>query len=324
MIKRICWILLLSIMLFGCRELESDALINSTDQIGILELKSINNRFHHQIFSIAQLTPTVLLAGGDTGRMFKISTSTENFESYSPLGEAGNIIALQAADSLKIVLLNSNSEIGFSTDGGFNWQNWTGNLDSIIILALYHQTSTKYFYIGTSNGLIYRRSFADTCWNQITNLYRPVTSFTSFDSMTLYAGTWSSGVFKINLQTYLGERISSGLLNPYIQSLHAGMNNKLFAGSYGGGVFCSSNMGISWYNYSKVFDTCNITGINTTSNNDLIASTTSKLYFIKNNSTMASVGIVDSTNILINALFIGNNDLIYVGTNEGIFHAIQR
>jgi hypothetical protein len=324
MMKHICCILLLSILINGCREFNSDVYINPTDQPGVLELKSINNQFQHKIFSIAQIAPTALLAGSDSGRIFKISTSTGTFELTLPFKESGNIISLYVADSTNIVLLNSNSEVGISTDGGLSWKNWSGNLNGIIILTLYYQASTKYFYTGSSDGSIYHRSLADTSWSIITNLYSPVTSFTSTDSITLYAGTWSSGIFKINLETNQVEWINYGLLNPYIQTLHAGQNDKLFAGTYGNGVFCSSNNGVSWFNYSKILDTCIINNINATSNNNLIAATISRLYFFKNNSAFNSVGIFDSANILINTLFVDNNDLIYVGTNKGIFLSILR
>ena len=324
MIKYIFCILFLFILINGCREFDSDVRINQTDQSGVLELISINNQFRDEIFSIAQLTPTALLAGSDSGRIFKISPSTGTVELYSSYEGSGYIIAVQPADSSVVVLLNSNSEVGISKNGGLSWTNWSGNFGPKIILTLYYYFSTQYFYIGTTDGLIYKRSLADTNWSPVTNLYRPVTSFTSPDSISLYAGTWSSGIFKINLGTKLIEGVNSGLLNPYIQMLHAGRNNKLFAATYGSGVFCSSNNGISWSNYSNIIDTCKIIHISTNSNNDLIATTNAELYIIKNNPTLYSNGIFYSSDILINTLLVDINDNIYIGANNGVFRANQR
>ncbi|MBI5019926.1 MAG: hypothetical protein HZB59_00665 [Ignavibacteriales bacterium] len=321
MTTSICAVVLSTLLIISCREFDSEVRINTTDQPGIFELKSLNNHLHAEIFSIAQLTPTALIAGSDSGNIFKISASSGMIELYSSYGESYNIVSLHVGDSLNIVLLNSNSDIGKSTDGGLTWHPWSENLDGKIIITLYYQVSTNRFYIGSSDGSIYHRSFADTIWYPITNLHRSVTSFTSSDSTNLFAGTWSSGIFKINLQTNQIEGINSGLLNPYIKTLHTCKNNKIFAGTYGDGIFYSSNNGIFWFNYSKILDTAIINNLDATSNYDLIATTNSALYIIKNNSSSHSIGIFDSTNILINTLIVDINDRIYIGTNDGIYRA---
>jgi photosystem II stability/assembly factor-like uncharacterized protein len=241
-----------------------------------------------------------------------------------------------------------------SINGGESWtQINTGLSNKEVLSFAIDPKNTNVIYAGTGRDGVYRSTNGGKNWVQMSNGLMNIAeqqwiSIHSFaidpeNTQTLYTGvwggqSWGGGIFKSTnggeswSQTIngLSKTVINGLLTPVdIKSLTIDPKNTnvIYAGTWGGGVFKSTNKGInwtrisgigSWWVYCLAIDPKNTQTIYTGTNSGIFKSTDSGKSWIKINT-----GLLDS-DVEVYSLAINpvNTQIIYSGTGD-VFKSIN-
>ncbi|MBI5475860.1 MAG: hypothetical protein HY964_03910 [Ignavibacteriales bacterium] len=302
-------------LIISCREYSPVFYDRSANPPTVTQLKNLNEQFNTNIYSLAFLSPSHLLAGGDSGVIHQIKIPFQLTSSFYPAGHNGRIVNILCYDSTSMIIQNSSSGLFYSSNKGNTWSNISDSLNPDGISSVY--LIGKKLFIGTYQGLIYRSSIDGSNFQLVGNLIRPITSFTASDSTVLFAGTWSDGVYRIDISSNSISQISAGLLNRYILSLHCDGQGNLFAGTYNGGIYLIKNGSSHWQNYSAFIDSISINSIATDLKSAVFAISDRKLFGFKYG-LINFESELDNSNLLFNFITYNSNN-IYIGTTNGIY-----
>ena len=189
------------------------------------------------------------------------------------------------ARSLLVFTCGGTEYVMAGTDGDYVWRAatavpglWTqfngltappngtvSGLRSSTVLALFFDEQEELLYAGTQDEGIHRSDDCGELWEQVSNLslqdgYRVIQALL-YDDQTgrLYGGTYGFGVI---MSDDLGDivldwtSLNHGLTNPWVYSLaldRVNSMNYLYSGTWGDGVFRSTNGGETWL-YSGLAD----------------------------------------------------------------------
>ncbi|HAP34912.1 MAG TPA: hypothetical protein DCQ28_02835, partial [Bacteroidetes bacterium] len=143
------------------------------------------------------------------------------------------------------------------------------------------QTSNK-LLVGTLSGDIFRTSDFGITWDgwEAAVPSTGITSFLKTNEGKLLVGTDGKGVYYLKADESGWMEISKGLSNQIVTSLTQHTNGNIFASTFGGGLFVSTNEGTSW----------ETTGQKTGQLRKVAVTKDGLLYIVENN-----VGILSST-----------------------------
>ncbi len=205
-----------------------------------------------------------------------------------------------------------------SSDAGVNWDGWIqiekgASITSFAFISTFVFAATKPFEAGVEGG-VYKSLDNGGTWSRVSNgLPTAADTNTNVTSLAvignnLFAGT-GHGVF---LSTDYGTswaKVNNGFTGNLVNALTV-KGNELFAGTFGMGVFRSSDNGANWTHTSLITDVTALTVVDT----NLFAGTwSSGIYRLKNwDSTWIPVGL---PNEYVTS-FAFNNGYLYAATNN--------
>jgi len=191
------------------------------------------------------------IAVGSNGKLFAASydglfISTDEGISWN-LSDSSLTDWVEVMENENIIAAN-HSSIYISSDNGSTWENITNNLPQGSIRDLIVTNLNNYIYVSVFAKGVFRSTNMGSTWTAINNgLNFPFVDclFSSSDG-NLYAGTTQD----IYLSTDFGEFWFSiktpGLTNSWIQSIVTNSSGDIFAGTFGGGIYFSSDTGNNW------------------------------------------------------------------------------
>jgi len=203
-----------------------------------------------------------------------------------------------------------------STDNGANWISADSGITTKSAYAFALRDTI--LYVGTRNG-VFQSINNGLNWignnNNLINdvMGNPVYSLATNDT-TIFAGTLMS-LYVLNNNANYWISKSDSLSNYIILSLAvSGVN--VFAGTYGGGIYFSSDNGINWDTLNKGLPMPIGIGAFLINGTDIFAGTDYGVYKYNTNDTSWSV--IGLSGYKINSLAIKDTN-IYAGTNNGLF-----
>lgn len=156
--------------------------------------------------------------------------------------------AMSLAGSSEIFVSTVGSGVYVSSNNGTDWEQSALHADGITVLSIL--TTDDHIYVGSRGGGVFRSSKNSIKWNlhHAGMSQSMVTSLASVGT-TLFAGFLDGGgIYRLSEGNESWEPAgdySSGLDNTYIFTLK-NIDDKLYAGTWGGGVYVSTNRGGSW------------------------------------------------------------------------------
>ncbi|MCL6100535.1 MAG: T9SS type A sorting domain-containing protein [Bacteroidetes bacterium] len=220
-----------------------------------------NQLDHNKVQGIICLTINSngdIFAGSSNGEgVFRSADNGENWmKTNSGFPQQIYIYSL-VIDHNQNIYAGTNEGIFKSTDNGNNWTKiYNSNQDFILSLAI------------NSNGDIFVAKFKTilkstnkgVSWVVINTTASAVNSIT-IDSMgRIFAGT-DNGICKSDDNGENWTLINGGLTNTDVLSLSANANNDIFAGTYGGGIFCFTKHSSNWIEKNMGLTANNITSL---------------------------------------------------------------
>jgi photosystem II stability/assembly factor-like uncharacterized protein len=175
------------------------------------------------------------------------------WQSNGPTGSSGAMVWGLTIDPDNHLLLYAGTSGGLykSTNGGDSWELNTGLTATVVYKIAINPVDTSIVYVGMQDG-VHKSINGGTSWDLLDTGIPANTSITSiiidpFDITTLYAATYSKGVYK---STGGGSwaQVNTNLTDLDVNALVMDPKTPgtLYAGTYGGGVFKSTTGGLSW------------------------------------------------------------------------------
>ena len=220
-----------------------------------------------------------------------------------------------------------------STDEGENWIQCNTGLPNDEVSGLEFSDNT--LFVSYKNAGIYRSTNAGTNWeltsSQIPNFEFNALSKTA-DGKILLAT--SGGVFYSQNLGLDWTKPNNSITHLEITSINFTNNSQFFVGTSDGGIFRSTNQGLSWEQF-ELIDTDNsydVNGLEFLSDGNILASVhgnvINKSLFVSTNSgnSWSHIGVGNNTQSGLTCLYIDQTDKIYCGefskffwtTNAGI------
>lgn len=207
------------------------------------------------------------------------------------------------------------TEKGFfkSNDNGISWQSINAGSKNYDVKA-----QNGVIYLADDNG-IYTSENNGVTWT--INDYTRIPYNFSYSGNSLIAITWGANVFILNEQT---KTWTSKYLPYYVYTSTAAVyNNKIYVGTWGNGLYVSSNNGDSWQKISSsLFANGNISQIAVVGNIIYLCSDGLGVFSSGDEGltwTKVSTGL-DNLNF---TTMHGYDNKIFVGTNTGIYTSIN-
>ncbi|MCK9280632.1 MAG: choice-of-anchor A family protein, partial [Melioribacteraceae bacterium] len=150
---------------------------------------------------------------------------------------------------------NTGNNNGGTNNGGTNnggsWEQ-VGTFANEIIYAMAYDGNTM--YAGTFGGKIYKSSDNGVTWTRInSDMTVAIVWALKVNNGSLFAAT-EQGVFKFNGTTW----VLSGLAGIDVHSLTVSGNGTIYAGTWGSGVYISSDNGTTWMQLNEGFGYFNV------------------------------------------------------------------
>ncbi len=266
------------------------------------------------------------------GMLFRTSNDGDDWLSAGkPAGWDGSSIPALAISSSGDILagtadysMENWSGIVRSTDGGGTWNGLWFNQDSYPVYSLLID-SDGYIYAGTGydNGVIMSSTDNGNNWLQLnTGSAATFVYALAIDSIGhLFAGM-DNGIYRSTNNGNSWVQINSGLTVIDIRSLVIHSSGILFAGTYGEGVFLSTNNGDTWE--ATGLTSTYIRSLVVNSIGDIFAGTEGSGVFCStdngNTWSQTSTGL---TSQYVYSLAINADDRLFAGTLQGVFRSAE-
>ncbi len=252
--------------------------------------------------------------------------TSNNGENWSPFGfnnQNSSLVCFIIQNGLD-VFAGTYSGLYLSKDNCENWKALNSGLSNSHILSLYFNDS--FLYAGTSNGLYKSINYGDN-WSEIQgNLpyFGSISSIVKKGNKFFVGCSNSSGITGVLCSEDNGESwvsLNKGLTDTSITSLVLN-NGNLYAGTWNGKIFFSSNDGESWKNITVLnsYFPTNLNNVTILIKDSVIyAGTSYGVYKSTNNGDFWRQITYEMSNTNVYCLsFVG--DELYLGTENGVIY----
>jgi photosystem II stability/assembly factor-like uncharacterized protein len=212
-----------------------------------------------------------------------------------------------------------------SRDEGRTWQPVNAGLKRLEVKAL--MTSGDEIYAGTGDG-VYRLNEAGDRWSVVTTGLSDILVHALARSAdgTLYAGTSGKGVlrFKHDASGWVrmphGLKDHEGMIENFIRVLVIDREQAIFAGTFDGGVFRSTDAGATWRPISRALPNDSIRGI-VLIDQGLIVATGNGIFKTVDKGKLWTPVNKGLTNLAVQVLIGSGDGGLYAGTSAGVFRS---
>ncbi len=212
-----------------------------------------------------------------------------------------------------------------SRDDGNTWHAVNAGLKRLEVKAL--MVTDHEVYAGTGDG-VYQLNESDHRWSVVTTGLEDVLVHTLARAAdgTLFAGTSGKGVLRFSPRSSGWVRLPHGLkdhegmIENFIRVLVIDRDHSIFAGTFDGGVFRSSDGGITWRPISRALPNDSIRGI-VLSDQGLIVGTGNGIFKTVDRGRQWIPFNKGLTNLAIQVLIASEGGELYAGTSAGIFRS---
>ena len=212
-----------------------------------------------------------------------------------------------------------------SRDEGRTWQAVNAGLKRLEVKAL--MTSGDELYAGTGDG-VYRLNEAGDRWSVVTTGLSDILVHALARSAdgTLYAGTSGKGVlrFKHDASGWVrmphGLKDHEGMIENFIRVLVIDQEQAIFAGTFDGGVFRSTDAGATWRPISRALPNDSIRGI-VLIDQGLIVATGNGIFKTVDKGKQWTPVNKGLTNLAVQVLIGSGDGGLYAGTSAGVFRS---
>jgi photosystem II stability/assembly factor-like uncharacterized protein len=275
----------------------------------------INNGLTNNIVKVLKVSGTNIFAGTIGGGIFRSTNNGINWTQLNIGSPGTTVLSLAAFDSNLFAGIYGYG-IFLSTDEGESWTSINSQVtDYSIVSAL--AISGSSIFAGTQTG-VFRSSDYGESWTESGLSGISIISFAVSDSIII-AGTEFAGLFRSNDHGITW--VNNDFLNSnFVYALTvSGIN--IYAGTYGGGVFLSTNDGKNWKQINKGLTNTCIFSL-AASGSNIFAGTYYDGLFISTDSgsnwTQSNNGLTSS---MVNSMIVSGNNLFAGTKGEGVFRS---
>lgn len=217
-----------------------------------------------------------------------------------------------------------------SRDRGVTWTSISGGLKRLEIKAL--MEAHGILYAGTGDG-VYRLGEGDAQWTVVSKGLEDILvhSLAMASDRTLYAGTSGKGVqhYKAGASPGGWRRLArglkdhEGLVENYIRVLAIDEKDGLYAGTFNGGVFRSTDRGATWTPISRALPNDSIRGI-VADRGEVIVGTGRGVFKTVDQGRQWMPKSSGLTELSVQVLVSSQEGVLYAGTSAGVFRSDDR
>lgn len=212
-----------------------------------------------------------------------------------------------------------------SRDDGQTWQPVNAGLKRLEVKAL--MAVDNGLYAGTSDG-VYRLNESGDRWSAVTTGLDDVLVHTLARSAdgTLYAGTSGKGVLRFKRDSSGWVRMQHGLKNHegmienFVRVLVVDQDQSILAGTFDGGVFRSTDGGLTWRPISRALPNDSIRGI-VLLGQGLIVATGNGIFKTMDKGKQWMPVNKGLTTLAVQSLIGSGTGGLYAGTSAGVFRS---
>ncbi len=276
--------------------------------------------------SIQALTVTgsgAVYAGSFGHGIFK---TTDRGATWTPVGSGVNdpfILSLTVATDGAVYAGTLRGGVFRTRDEGSSWQAINRGLKRLEVKAL--MAAGDELYAGTGDG-VYRLDEAGNRWSVVTIGLEDVLVHALARSAdgTLYAGTSGKGVLHFKRQTSgwirgkKGLKDHEGMTENFVRVVALDHEQNIYAGTFGGGVFRSTDGGMTWRSISRALPNDSIRGIVLIDQGLIVATGNGIFKTVDKGKQWVSLN-KGLTTRAIQVLIESGDGGLYAGTSSGVF-----
>lgn len=212
-----------------------------------------------------------------------------------------------------------------SRDEGNTWQSVNEGLKRLEVKSLL--AVDQELYAGTGDG-VYRLHVVDDRWAPVTTGLDDtlVHSLARAADGTLFAGTSGKGIFRLRprssgwVRVRHGLKDHEGMIENFIRVLVIDQDQSILAGTFDGGVFRSTDSGLTWRPISRALPNDSIRGI-VLSDQDMVVATGHGIFKTVDKGKQWMPLNRGLTNLSIQVLLGVGERGLYAGTSSGVFRS---
>ena len=213
-----------------------------------------------------------------------------------------------------------------SRDNGRSWQQVNEGLKRLEVKAL--MAAQDGLYAGTGDG-VYRLNVATDQWSVVAGGLEDVLvqALVRSEDGTFYAGTSGKGVVRFKggdkagwVRMRQGLKSSEGLVENFVRVLAIDRGQGILAGTFDGGVFRSTDGGVTWHLVSRGLPNDSIRGI-VLLGQDLIVATGNGIFKTADMGKRWTPMKKGLKSLAVQSLVASEGGSLYAGTNEGVFRS---
>jgi len=212
-----------------------------------------------------------------------------------------------------------------SRDEGTTWQPVNEGLKRLEVKSFL--TVDHELYAGTGDGVYHLRS-ADDRWVPVTTGLDDILvhSLARAADGTLFAGTSGKGIFRLSprssgwVRVRHGLKDHEGMIENFIRVLVVDQDQSILAGTFDGGVFRSSDGGLTWRPISRALPNDSIRGI-VLSDQTMVVATGHGIFKTVDKGKQWTPLNRGLTNLSIQVLLEAGERGLYAGTSSGVFRS---
>jgi photosystem II stability/assembly factor-like uncharacterized protein len=297
--------------------------------------EQLSNGMHrHDIFGLAIDQNGFIYAGVSDVGWADILRSTDNGNSWEEksngLSNHANPMAFAIDDSNHIYTSTFLGDVYYTADQGENWIPILNTNNILLSIAI---SDENYIFAGGWNDKIYRSYDGGNSWDTLGVTNDPnqkIQSINADVSGYVFAGTdsdprFTKGTFKSSDNGENWTAVNNGLTDLSIASLFVDSESNLYAGTFYGSLFKSTDLGINWNQMGPVISKVNDLIVD---ENDIIfTGTENEVYRSTNYGASWEYSSDGITGIGIQSLAYNNNGDIWVGARNysgGIFRSTDK
>ena len=212
-----------------------------------------------------------------------------------------------------------------SRDEGKTWQSVNAGLKRLEVKAL--MAVNEELYAGTGDG-VYQLHGAEDRWSVVTTGLDDVLvhALARSSDGTLYAGTSGKGVLRFSrhssgwVRLHHGLKNHEGMIENFIRVIVVDQDQGILAGTFDGGVFRSSDGGLTWQGISRALPNDSIRGIALLDQGLIVATGNGIFKTVDKGKQWVPVN-KGLTSPSVQSLIASGDGSFYAGTSAGVFRS---